>query len=57
MDAQIPDTSSHWATKLFTASPNICGSSVWNVLHVALPEPGIFEVVTIFLENLHSPAL
>ena len=40
--AQSPDTSAHRVTKRFTAAPNICGSSVLNVLHVALLEPGIF---------------
>jgi hypothetical protein len=30
-------------TKFYTAAPNICGSSVWNLLHATLPEPRILR--------------
>jgi len=33
------------------AAPNVCGSSVWNLLQVTLLEPGMLRLVLGFWEN------
>ena len=40
-----------------TVAPNICRSSVWNLLHVTLPAPRILWWLLRFLENLWAPPL
>jgi hypothetical protein len=45
------------ATKFCTVTTNICGSSLWNLLHVTLLVPRILEVAPRFLENVCTPGL
>jgi hypothetical protein len=42
-----------WATKFCTVTPNICGPSVWNLLHVTLLATGISKWLVDFGEVLH----
>jgi hypothetical protein len=39
------------ATKCFTVAPNICGSSIWNSLHVAIPTSGVWRWLLGFWET------
>ena len=39
------------ATKFCTVEPDVCGSSVWNLLHVTLQAPRIFRWFFDLLEN------
>ena len=41
-------------TKFFIVAPEICGSSVWNLLHITLLAPRIFKMALRFLENLFT---
>ena len=45
------------ATAVCTVAPNICRSSVWNLLLCQLSDTYNFEMASRFLENLHTPAL
>ena len=36
------------ATKFYTVKPNICGSSIWNFLHVTFLAPTIFRQILYF---------
>jgi hypothetical protein len=44
-------------TKFCRVWPNICGSSVWNMLHITLLAPIILRWLLDVLENLFTPAL
>jgi hypothetical protein len=50
-DSQVART-----TKFCTVAPNICGSSVWNFLHVTILVPRILRWLLNFFGNLCSPA-
>ena len=41
--AQIPGLRPPKANTFYTLAPNVCGSSVWILLHIALPEPKILR--------------
>ena len=43
--------------KCCAVPPNVCGSSVWNLLRVTYLTPGTLRWLLDFLENLCSPCL
>jgi len=42
-----------WVTKFCAVVPNICGSSVWNLLYVTLLPPRILRWLIIFGKSVH----
>jgi hypothetical protein len=55
--AQIPKHKVAMVTKFCTVAPNICGTLVWNLLHVTCLVPRTFEVAPTLLENLCTPGI
>jgi hypothetical protein len=46
------------ATAFCTVAPNICGPSVWNLLHVTVLVPRIWKwLLFFFFENLRNPGI
>ena len=45
------------ATKFCTVAPNICGSSVWNLLQITLLAPENAEVSSTFLDKFAQPGV
>jgi len=45
------------ATKLCTVAPNICGSSVWNLLQITLLTPESSVVSSTFLDKFVHPGV
>jgi len=52
-DAQIPGTRSP-GQQLCVVTPNICGPSVWSLLHVTLLAPVVCNCVLVFILQMAS---
>jgi hypothetical protein len=48
----IPGVHRHQTTKLCMVPPNVCGCSVWNLLHVNAMKPVIFRCLSHFCTQL-----
>jgi hypothetical protein len=53
--AQIPGARSSWRLNVFTAAPNVCGSSIWNLLRVTILAPRVFSWFLDFFSKLCAP--
>jgi hypothetical protein len=54
---KIKERQNNRESKLCTPAPNICGSSVWNLLHVSLLAPETLKMLLDFLNKICAPLI